>query len=129
MIGSRPTVLVAEDDAELRDLICQRLVSAGCSVESYPTGEQLWRALVHRVDILGVPPDLIVTDVRMPGRTGLDVVRQLRRYDRVTPVIVVTAFGDEHAASSAEQLGAHLIPKPFDLDQLLQAAVSAGVIR
>ena len=60
-------------------------------VESYPTGEQLWNALVHRVDTLGVPPDLIVTDVRMPGRTGLEVVQQLRRYDRVTPVIVVTA--------------------------------------
>lgn len=128
MSGARPTVLVAEDDDELRELICQMLVAAGCSVESYANGDLLWAALAHRIEYLGVPPDLIVTDVRMPGHTGLEVVRQLRRYDRVTPVIVVTAFGDQQALSTAEQLGAQLLDKPFDLERLREAAVSAGVL-
>ncbi len=124
----KPTVLVAEDDDELRDLICRMLRAAGCTVEAFPNGDQLWEALAYRIDCAGVPPDLIVTDVRMPGHTGLEVVKQLRRYDRVTPVIVVTAFGDETAASNAEQLGAHLIAKPFDLEQLRSAAQSFGVL-
>jgi DNA-binding response OmpR family regulator len=127
-LENRPTVLVAEDDEELRGLICDMLARAGCAVEAFPDGDSLSRALAHRLDDLGQPPDLIVTDVQMAGHSGLEVVRQLRRYDRVTPVIVVTAFGGDFASSKAEHLGAQLLEKPFDLEELKSVAAGLGVI-
>ena len=67
-------------------------------------------------------PDLVVSDVRMPGQTGLDVVRTLRSWGWTTPVILITAFGDESTKCEAQSAGATvLFSKPFDLDDLRTA--------
>jgi len=121
-VRGAPTVLIAEDDADLRAMMAQTFTGRGFQVETYRDGAQLLDALLVRFEQLGAPPDLVVTDVRMPGRTGLEVISQLRRFDSVTRVIVVTAFADEQTKDIARALGAKLFSKPFDLDELIEAA-------
>jgi DNA-binding response OmpR family regulator len=70
--------------------------------------------------------DLILTDVHMPGCSGLDVIEVLRDADWKTPVIVMTAFGDDETRARAEQLGAVMLEKPFRLDSL-RAAVRVSL--
>lgn len=68
--------------------------------------------------------DLIITDLRMPVASGLDAVFQLRQVDRTTPVILITAFGDDETHAAAERLSAHVFDKPFDLEDLRMAALN-----
>lgn len=65
--------------------------------------------------------DLIVTDVRMPGANGLDIMEILRSARSRTPVIIMTAFGDSATRARAERLGAVMLDKPFRIDLLIQA--------
>ena len=127
MTSELPAVLVAEDDAALREVICEALTTAGWRVESYADGDALLNAVTYRFDYLGTPPDLIVTDLRMPGWSGLDVLKRLRRFDKVTPVILITAFGDTKTHAAALKLGAcHVLDKPFDVDTLRIVAELTG---
>lgn len=66
--------------------------------------------------------DLIVSDIRMPVCTGLQILEALRGAHWRTPVILMTAFGDEATRKRAEQLQATLFDKPFDMDDLRRAA-------
>lgn len=115
---SRPIVLLAEDDLELRRLIAGQLGSAGFEVCEAKNGGEL-------IDFLDrIPrPALIVTDVRMPGISGLQVVQGLRRARRRIPVVVITAFGSEEIHSLARALGAaDVFDKPLDIDELVERA-------
>jgi CheY-like chemotaxis protein len=118
----RKRVLLAEDHAAARTMMREVLATAGWKVEAYATGEQLLTALTYCFDQLGSPPDVVVTDVRLPGCTGLEVVTRLRRYDPVTRVVVVTAFPDGEVERRAWALGAQLLPKPFEPEDLMRAA-------
>jgi DNA-binding response OmpR family regulator len=120
--AAAPTVLIAEDDVDLREMIAESFVDRGFAVETFADGNKLLDALLVRFDQLGAPPDLVVTDVRMPGRTGLEVIELLRRFDFVTRVIVVTAYADAQTRGIARALNARLFSKPFDLDELIEAA-------
>jgi DNA-binding response OmpR family regulator len=73
---------------------------------------------------LAEPFDLIVTDLRMPGASGLDAIDQLRRAGGITPVIAVTAFPHDSTRNRAQRLEILLLAKPFDLDTL-RGAVAA----
>jgi two-component system OmpR family response regulator len=113
-MSENPEVLVAIDDDRLRNVICETLARARWRVESYADGVALLNALSYRFDHLGSPPDLIIADVNMPGRSGFDVVEQLRRYDQVTPVIFLTAVADAQTHAAASQLGAcRVMEVPF----------------
>lgn len=109
-------VLIAEDDADLRRLLASTLRSDGYQVEEVATGFEL----LARASGQGV--NVIVSDVRMPGLTGLEVLAGLRARGRPeiwnTPIILITAFGDSETHREAERLGAILFDKPFDLDDL-----------
>jgi CheY-like chemotaxis protein len=73
------------------------------------------------------PPDLIVSDVRMPGCTGLEVLARLRQRGLECPVLLLSAFADAETHAEARRLGARaLLDKPVDLD-VLRAAVDAAV--
>ena len=80
--------------------------------------------LIDRLAFEG-PFDLIVTDVSMPWMDGLRTLRSIRSAGVTTPVIVMTALGDEQIASRVKGLGANavLLRKPFDFDELASAAV------
>ncbi|MCY1016959.1 response regulator [Pyxidicoccus sp. MSG2] len=123
-----PRILVAEDQAEMRVLLRRALMRRGYEVVDAPDGPHLVQAIV---DGLLAPqtlvPDLIVTDVRMPGYSGLEVLARLRREGWTTPVILITAFGDAQLHEEAKQLGAScVLNKPFAMEDLC-AAVEALV--
>ncbi|MEZ4359208.1 MAG: response regulator [Kofleriaceae bacterium] len=118
-----PLVLLAEDDEELRKLLARKLRRRGCDVLEARNGAQLVELVFERaVDPLPdsvIPAALIITDHRMPGRTGLEVLSLLRSVNWATPLIVISAFADQETHAEARRLGvAALFDKPFDLDEL-----------
>jgi CheY-like chemotaxis protein len=121
-------VLLAEDDSAMRALLARALRKSGFEVLEASTGhealERLARAQVDQ------PPsrfDLIISDVRMPGYTGLDLLARLHRANSRVPVILITAFGSASTHADAKRLGAFAtLDKPFDLDDLMTLASSAA---
>lgn len=123
-----PRILVAEDQQEMRVLIRKMLVRCGYEVVEASDGPDLVRAIISGLlEDRARAPDLIVTDVRMPGFTGMEVLARLRRESWTTPVILITAFGDPQLHGEALRLGATcVLNKPFELEDL-RAAVEAAL--
>lgn len=112
----RPAVvLLAEDDRELRRLLGDGLRQLGLHVEEVANGLELCDRLQQ--DVL---PDLLISDQRMPGLSGLEVVEQLRANDKaLPPFVLLTAFGDASVHELAKRLGAvATLDKPFDIQEL-----------
>jgi DNA-binding response OmpR family regulator len=127
-----PRVVVAEDQPEMRALIANMLRREGYCVNEAKDGSTLLDLLIETLDDKINPqiPALIVTDIWMPGCSGLEVLSRLRRFSWSTRVIVITAFGDETAHVEARRLGAALVlDKPFDLATLRAAARDLAPIR
>lgn len=118
---SRPRLLVAEDDHEMRRLLQQALRRDGYEVVALASGTALLERMIERDDE-DLDVDLVVSDVRMPGLLGTDVLRVLRDRGCTVPVILITAFCEERLANHAVHLGAAaLFSKPFDIDDLRTA--------
>jgi CheY-like chemotaxis protein len=113
-----PLVLLAEDDDMFRHLLSGILRRDGYNVLEAKDGTRL-RRLVEELLQSGrdARPELIISDVRMPGASGLGVLELLRVYDWYTPVILMTAFGGPEVEARARQLGAATVfSKPFALE-------------
>ena len=112
-------IFVADDDAEMRALLSEQLRDDGHEVKEIRDGLQLLELLQ---DVLCSPlqwPDVIVTDVRMPGHSGLEMLAAMRRAGWTTPVVLITGFGDRWLHDHARQLGAAaVLDKPFDIEEL-----------
>ncbi|MCE9672233.1 response regulator [Myxococcus stipitatus] len=121
--GTRPRVLLAEDQPEMRALMRGALRRRGYDVVEATDGPGLVQAIIDGLLASQTQvPDLIVTDVRMPGYSGLEVVARLRREGWTTPVILITAFGDAQLHQEAELLGAaRVLDKPFAMEDLCDA--------
>jgi two-component system, NtrC family, response regulator AtoC len=113
-------ILVAEDDAVSRELLCEILRSDGYEVEDVPDG-------TLAVEHAGSGRfDLVLTDVRMAGLTGLDVLAAFSAKEADTPVILITAFGDIVGAMDAIGKGAYdYVSKPFVVEELRQTVARA----
>src|ERR1041384_2602166 len=115
-----PRIILAEDDDEMRKLLAWALRADGYEVIEVDNGVDLG---VHLSlgDGTGKSSefDLVISDVRMPGLSGLQVLMGLRRLDRTLPCILFTAFGDQELHAEAFRQGAppHL-EKPFEIDEL-----------
>jgi len=118
------TVVLAEDDIALREMLALVLSEGGYQVTSVGDGSELAQLLRQPPPKTGF--DLIVTDVNMPGGSGLDVIDLLRQTGDRTPVIVVTAFPQEAISKRARELGLRLLAKPFELETL-RAAVDWAI--
>lgn len=115
-------VAVAEDDAAMRQMLVETLVEEGYQVIALDSGVSLLRYLDGTGEAGYPGPDLVVTDVRMPGVDGLTVLERLRRKDWALPVVIITAFGDEAIHSEAGRLGAaQVLDKPFNMEDLVHA--------
>ncbi|MDK2847589.1 MAG: hypothetical protein PWP34_942 [Desulfuromonadales bacterium] len=115
-----PKILLAEDDRDLRELLAFCLYRAGYSVTSCSNGLELLERLNACCGKKGETYDLVVTDLRMPALTGLEVLEALHDLAARPPFICMTAFGDRTTHELAAQLGAtRTIDKPVDLDRLL----------
>jgi DNA-binding response OmpR family regulator len=118
---------LAEDDAEMRRLVADALRKVGHRVIEASDGTELLRLTAGPTseDSRGdAEVDLIVTDVRMPGGNGLDIVEILRSARSETPVIVMTAFGDSETRARANRVGAILLDKPFRIEHLMKVVRS-----
>lgn len=121
-----PQVLLAEDDTDLRDWLCEALTDKGYQVTEAGTGDELLERLWDRAH--GKREfDLIVTDVHMPGLTGLQVLEGLRDDFEPsigqTPIIFITGYKEDRELNhEARELRAAVFHKPFDVDELLAHA-------
>jgi CheY-like chemotaxis protein len=114
-------VLIADDDPDLRGLIADAIMSLGADVVCVSSGGELEDQLT-----VGRPFDIVVTDVTMPVRTGLEVMQWARAAGIACPVVVMTALRDEQTAAQVAALGAHvaLLHKPFSRRALHGALTS-----
>lgn len=119
-----PRVLVAEDDEAMRRIVVETLQKDGYAVSEVPDGGRLLvtiaREYAHKDGEELV--DLLVSDVKMPVCTGLQLLEQLRAVHCRIPTILITAFGDAETRRQANALGAVLLDKPFQMDELREAA-------
>ncbi len=116
-------MLVAEDDPEMRKLVVQALRRDGHEILEASDGEQMLQRLAELFDQDSTmrAVDVIVTDVRMPMCSGLEVVERLAEARWKIPCVLMTAFGDDEVRGRAQSLGATLLDKPLSLDELREA--------
>ena len=116
-----PRVLLAEDNDEMRRLLAHALSEDGYKViQCRDGGEFLIRLQPFIIDKRSVDFDVIISDIRMPGLTGLEILEDLHECKGFPPMILITAFGDEETHAQAEKFGAAaMFDKPFEIDALL----------
>ncbi|HLK40517.1 MAG TPA: response regulator [Polyangiaceae bacterium] len=113
-------ILVAEDDPEMRCLVAEALREDGYVVLEVQDGGRLLVTLAHGWVGRGGEKlvDLVVSDVRMPVCTGMQILEQMRAARWAVPVILMTAFADAETLRRARSLDALVFVKPFELDDL-----------
>jgi DNA-binding NtrC family response regulator len=117
---SKGTILVVDDESEIREGLELLLTSEGYSVSCAETGEAGLSLLEER------PFDLVLLDVSLPGRNGLDLLREIHRRDPALSVILITAYGSIDMARAAFKGGAKdFITKPWSNDELLVQVAQA----
>jgi DNA-binding response OmpR family regulator len=103
----------------MRYLITTLLRADGYAVSECADGNQLMERIDAREEQAPGPPDVVVCDVCMPGPTGLEVLAEVRARHIRTPVILISAFGDEQIRYGGAELGAvAFLEKPFAIDEL-----------
>ncbi len=114
-------VWVVDDDQSLRWVLERALRQAGMSPRSFERAEHMLEAIEHST------PDVLITDVRMPGMSGLVLLERLSRARPKLPIIVITAHSDLENAVAAYQGGAfEYLPKPFDIDEAVELVRKAA---
>jgi DNA-binding response OmpR family regulator len=112
---SNARILVVDDDEDFLFAIGRLIGKAGYEIESVPDAETAIASLRRS------PPLLVLTDLRLPGKSGLDLLRDSRMVRPGVPVVILTAYGDDEARELARDLGADgFLTKPPDRDELLR---------
>jgi DNA-binding response OmpR family regulator len=114
-------VLLVEDDTDLREFLTRLLSGQGWRVRAYPDAETVLEQPAAGDD----PPGLVITDVMLPGQSGLALIKQLREQPTTarTPMIILTARHGDDATTEGLAAGADdYITKPFSRDELLARA-------
>jgi DNA-binding NtrC family response regulator len=118
--GPRPTLLIVDDDAPQRSLLDSFLRSQNFETITVDSGEKALQVLSTRL------VDMMISDVRMPGISGLETLRRARQQHAVLPVLLVTGYADVREAVGAMRDGAvNYLSKPIDLDELLASVQRA----
>ena len=115
------TVLVAEDDEWSRDILVSLLEKAGCQVIEVEDGEQAIQAFKTN------PPDLVMTDIRMPNKTGIDLLKAIQKDDvyRDIPIVAVTASSLTHEQQALLDQGFwQVIGKPYRAEEIHKSLVA-----
>jgi len=103
-------ILVVDDDDVIRDTLCE-LLSGEYACQTADTAEQALTKLKAQ------PFDVVLTDISMPGLTGMELLSRVRRLYPDTPVIIISGLADEEQAQSLLELGAFdYLLKPFRLE-------------
>lgn len=116
MTGEARTLLVVDDDAPFRERIVRAMRDRGYDATGVADHRSAWAAASRE------SPELALVDLRLPGDSGLTVVRDLRRLDPATIVVVLTGYGSIATAVESIKLGAaSYLTKPADADQIVAA--------
>jgi CheY-like chemotaxis protein len=114
-------ILIADDDREMRRVLRDMLRSIGAEISEASSGQDLLGCLTN-----GERFDLVITDLRMPALSGLQVIRMARTAGNEIPFILITAFGDEEVRTALSQVpNAFMLDKPFAPPALLDCVASA----
>jgi signal transduction histidine kinase/CheY-like chemotaxis protein len=112
-------VLLVEDDDDTRELVRATLENAGASVDAVATADEARR------ELLADPPDVLISDIRMPEEDGYALIRSLRSAGVVVPAIALTAYARREDADEAYAAGFQVhLPKPIDAGRLIDAVSS-----
>lgn len=116
-------ILLGEDDEEMRALLRFALQRSGYEVVDCADGGCLAEHVSSAILLEEEPSyDLVITDLRLPGLSGLDIMEALNTLPGAPPLILITAFGDPATHARASALGvAAMFDKPFELETLLGA--------
>jgi two-component system sensor histidine kinase/response regulator len=113
VLDKKPIILVIDDEEFMRDSCSQILIKDGYRTETAENG------LVGFAKIQDLQPDLVLIDLKMPGKSGFDVLDEIKQYDPNIISIVITGYATIGSAVEAMKKGAYdFIPKPFTPDQL-----------
>ena len=119
---SQGTAWIIDDDSAIRWVLEKALTGANIACTSFDSANDVLAALAEK------SPDVLISDIRMPGIDGLTLLQQIKQHHPLLPVIIMTAHSDLDAAVSAYQFGAFdYLPKPFDIDEavaLVERAIS-----
>jgi len=108
-------VWIVDDDRSIRWVIEKALSREGIAFNSFSSAQEALDALS------GGAPEVLVSDIRMPGLSGLELLQAVKQRHPAVPVIVMTAYSDLDSAVAAFQGGAYeYLPKPFDVDQAVE---------
>ena len=121
-MSDRPlNVWVVDDDQSVRWVLEKALRQASMEARSFERAEHLLEAIAHS------EPDVLITDVRMPGMSGIALLERLRTTCPALPIIVITAHSDLENAVAAYKGGAfEYLPKPFDIDEAIELVQKAA---
>lgn len=112
-------IWIVDDDQSIRFVLEKALMREGLPTRSFTSPREVLQALDHPGDEPG--PQVLVSDIRMPGGSGLDLLGKVKERMPALPVIIMTAFSDLDSAVSAFQSGAfEYLPKPFDLPKAIE---------
>lgn len=120
-------VLLAEDDAEFRAVVARALRRNGYEVIEAKDGTELVGLLTDALLTGGIDAtyDIVISDIRMPGYSGLEILHGVRESGSAPPVVLITAFGDERTHEIARRLGSvGVLDKPFEMDDLQMAVLN-----
>lgn len=116
-MSDQENLWVVDDDQSIRWVLEKALGKAGMAVKSFSSGDAAVAALKT------TEPDALITDIRMPGMDGFELLKRVQATHPDLPVIIITAHSDLEAAVSAYQSGAfEYLPKPFDIDEAVALA-------
>ena len=117
-------VWLVDDDASIRWVLERALRNGGMAPRAFEAAEPALDALRRE------SPDVLITDIRMPGQSGLELLKKIRDARPALPVIVMTAHSDLGNAVSAYEGGAfEYLPKPFDIDQAVDLVRRAARVQ
>lgn len=110
-----PHLLIVEDEPSMSWALAEGLADDGFTIDTFPTAEAALSWLRHGRS------DLVITDLRLPGMSGLDLARKLSTRRRPQPVILVSAYATGSAESLKRAGVVASFPKPFEMDALRRA--------
>jgi len=120
MMKTKPKILLIEDDASIAGGLKKELQSEGYAVAVAMRGDEGLTLAIEQAC------DVVLTDLRMPGLSGLELIQQLHAAKPKLPIIMMTAFGTTETAIEATKLGAYdYLLKPFDMGELLDLVAKA----
>jgi DNA-binding response OmpR family regulator len=118
-MATRPRVLVIDDEASVRAVVCDFLRDLGCDADEADSGAT-GVTLVQRQRY-----DLVITDLKMPGMTGWEVVEAVRASVPTVPIVMISGFATEADQTRAQEAGLTFLQKPFQLAEFRDAITTA----